>query len=70
MYTVSYMLIFPPCRQNVTKKSKNMGDFEYEQKLTLSIRSVGVNDSGVFLCQGRNPFGTSNATITLKVLGK
>uniref|UniRef100_A0A8D0BHY5 receptor protein-tyrosine kinase n=1 Tax=Salvator merianae TaxID=96440 RepID=A0A8D0BHY5_SALMN len=55
---------------NVTRKSKNMGDYEYEQKLTLSIRSVGVNDSGVFMCQGRNPFGTSNATITLKVLGK
>ncbi|XP_054845636.1 mast/stem cell growth factor receptor Kit [Eublepharis macularius] len=55
---------------NVTRKSKNMGDYGYEQKLTLSIRSVGVNDSGVFLCQGRNPFGTSNVTITLKVLGK
>ncbi|XP_015261603.1 PREDICTED: mast/stem cell growth factor receptor Kit [Gekko japonicus] len=57
-------------KANVSRKSKNIGNFEYEQKLTLNIRSVGVNDSGVFLCQGRNHFGTSNATITLKVLGK
>ncbi|XP_053114473.1 mast/stem cell growth factor receptor Kit isoform X2 [Hemicordylus capensis] len=55
---------------SVTRKSKNMGDFEYEQKIKLNIRSVGVNDSGEFTCQGRNPFGTSNVTITLKVLGK
>ncbi|KAL8207402.1 UNVERIFIED_CONTAM: hypothetical protein K2H54_056033 [Gekko kuhli] len=56
-------------KANVSIKSKNMGDFEYERKLTLNIRSVGVNDSGVFVCQGSNHFGTSNATITLKVLG-
>ncbi|XP_061440387.1 mast/stem cell growth factor receptor Kit [Rhineura floridana] len=55
---------------NVTRKSKNIGAFEYEQKLTLSIHSVGVNDSGAFMCRGRNPFGTANATITLKVLGR
>ncbi|XP_048365897.1 mast/stem cell growth factor receptor Kit isoform X1 [Sphaerodactylus townsendi] len=55
---------------NVAMKSKNMGYYGYEQKLTLSISSVGVNDSGEFLCQARNPFGTSNATVTLKVLGK
>ncbi|XP_060102337.1 mast/stem cell growth factor receptor Kit isoform X2 [Heteronotia binoei] len=56
-------------KANVERKSRNFGDFEYEQKLILSIHSVGVNDSGVFLCQGRNHFGTSNATITLKVVG-
>ncbi|XP_077158110.1 mast/stem cell growth factor receptor Kit isoform X2 [Paroedura picta] len=55
---------------NVARKSRNMGYFDYEEKLTLSIRSVGVNDSGVFLCLGRNNFGTANATTTLKVVGK
>uniref|UniRef100_A0ABM5GI65 Mast/stem cell growth factor receptor n=1 Tax=Pogona vitticeps TaxID=103695 RepID=A0ABM5GI65_9SAUR len=55
---------------NLTRRSKNVGDYGYEQKLTLSIRSVGVNDSGAYTCQGSNPFGTSNVTITLKVLGE
>ncbi|KAM6439787.1 mast/stem cell growth factor receptor Kit [Liasis olivaceus] len=54
----------------LSSKSKNMRDYEYERKLTLSIRSVGVNDSGAFTCQGTNAFGTSNVTITLKVIGK
>uniref|UniRef100_A0A8D0LBG2 Mast/stem cell growth factor receptor n=1 Tax=Sphenodon punctatus TaxID=8508 RepID=A0A8D0LBG2_SPHPU len=57
-------------KANVTSKSKNVGDYGYERKLTLSIRSVGVNDSGAFTCQGSNHFGTSNVTITLKVLEK
>ncbi|KAJ7326705.1 hypothetical protein JRQ81_016464 [Phrynocephalus forsythii] len=55
---------------NLTSRSKNVGNYGYEQKLTLSIRSVGVNDSGTFTCQGSNPFGTSNVTMTLKVLGE
>ncbi|KAJ6668530.1 hypothetical protein lerEdw1_012012, partial [Lerista edwardsae] len=54
----------------VTSKSNNKHDHEFERKLTLSIRSVEVNDSGEFTCQGRNNFGTSNVTITLKVVGK
>nr|XP_060634516.1 mast/stem cell growth factor receptor Kit [Anolis sagrei ordinatus] len=59
-----------PTNVNLTSKSKNVGDYGYERKLMLSIRSVGVNDSGAFTCQGSNPFGTSNVTITLTVLGK
>uniref|UniRef100_A0A8C4YKW6 receptor protein-tyrosine kinase n=1 Tax=Gopherus evgoodei TaxID=1825980 RepID=A0A8C4YKW6_9SAUR len=51
-------------------RSPNIGDYEYERKLTLSIRSVGVNDSGAFTCQARNSFGSSNVTITLNVLDK
>ncbi|XP_039218819.1 mast/stem cell growth factor receptor Kit [Crotalus tigris] len=55
---------------NLSSKSKNVRDYEYEQKLTLSIRSVGVNDSGAFTCQATNAFGTSNVTLTLNVIGK
>ncbi|XP_033016307.1 mast/stem cell growth factor receptor Kit isoform X1 [Lacerta agilis] len=54
----------------VTGKSRNTGAYGYEKKLKLNISSVGVNDSGAFVCQGRNTFGTINSTITLKVLGK
>ncbi|KAG8134894.1 hypothetical protein E2320_007972 [Naja naja] len=55
---------------NLSSKSKNVRDYEYEQKLRLSIRSVGVNDSGAFTCQATNDFGTSNVTVTLNVIGK
>uniref|UniRef100_A0A8C0GS51 receptor protein-tyrosine kinase n=1 Tax=Chelonoidis abingdonii TaxID=106734 RepID=A0A8C0GS51_CHEAB len=58
----------PQNNTTVKSKSKNIGDYEYERKLTLSIRSVGVNDSGAFTCQARNSFGSSNVTITLNVL--
>uniref|UniRef100_A0A8C8ALW2 Mast/stem cell growth factor receptor Kit n=1 Tax=Otus sunia TaxID=257818 RepID=A0A8C8ALW2_9STRI len=54
----------------VTSKSRNLGDYGYERKLTLNIRSVGVNDSGEFTCQAENPFGKTNATVTLKALAK
>ncbi|KAJ7395133.1 Mast/stem cell growth factor receptor Kit [Pitangus sulphuratus] len=54
----------------VTSKSRNLGDYGYERKLTLNIRSVGVNDSGEFICQAENPFGKTNATVTLKALAK
>ncbi|NXM73915.1 KIT factor, partial [Serilophus lunatus] len=54
----------------VTSKSRNLGDYGYERKLTLNIRSVGVNDSGEFICQAENPFGKTNATLTLKALAK
>uniref|UniRef100_A0A8C0V164 Mast/stem cell growth factor receptor Kit n=1 Tax=Cyanistes caeruleus TaxID=156563 RepID=A0A8C0V164_CYACU len=54
----------------VTSKSRNLGDYGYERKLTLNIRSVGVNDSGEFTCQAENPFGRTNATVTLKALAK
>ncbi|NWI97534.1 KIT factor, partial [Pitta sordida] len=54
----------------VTSKSRNLGDYGYERKLTLNIRSVGVNDSGEFTCQTENAFGKTNATVTLKVLAK
>ncbi|XP_066488030.1 mast/stem cell growth factor receptor Kit [Tiliqua scincoides] len=57
-------------RANITTQSKNRGDYQFQKKLRLSIHSVEVNDSGEFTCQGRNNFGTSNVTITLKVLGK
>lgn len=57
-------------RQIVTSKSRNLRDYGYERKLTLNIRSVGVNDSGEFTCQAENPFGKTNATVTLKALGK
>uniref|UniRef100_A0A8B9GCD6 Mast/stem cell growth factor receptor Kit n=1 Tax=Amazona collaria TaxID=241587 RepID=A0A8B9GCD6_9PSIT len=57
-------------RQIVTSKSRNLGDYGYERKLTLNIRSVGVNDSGEFTCQAENPFGKTNATVTLKALVK
>nr|XP_008162009.1 mast/stem cell growth factor receptor Kit [Chrysemys picta bellii] len=60
----------PQNNTTVKSKSKNIGDYEYERKLTLSIRSVGVNDSGAFTCQARNSFGSSNVTITLNVLDK
>ncbi|XP_013930733.1 PREDICTED: mast/stem cell growth factor receptor Kit-like [Thamnophis sirtalis] len=53
-----------------SSNSKNVRDYEYEQKLRLSIRSVGVNDSGAFTCQATNAFGTSNVTLTLNVIGK
>uniref|UniRef100_A0A8C5SX47 receptor protein-tyrosine kinase n=1 Tax=Laticauda laticaudata TaxID=8630 RepID=A0A8C5SX47_LATLA len=55
---------------SLSRKSKNVRDYEYEQKLRLSIRSVGVNDSGAFTCQATNAFGTSNVTVTLNVIGK
>ncbi|XP_070613239.1 mast/stem cell growth factor receptor Kit isoform X1 [Erythrolamprus reginae] len=55
---------------SLSSKSKNVRDYEYEQKLRLSIRSVGVNDSGTFTCQATNAFGTSNVTLTLNVIGK
>ncbi|XP_009976104.1 PREDICTED: mast/stem cell growth factor receptor Kit-like, partial [Tauraco erythrolophus] len=54
----------------VTSKSRNLGDYGYERKLTLNIRSVGVNDSGEFTCQAENPFGKTNVTVTLKALAK
>ncbi|XP_062991175.1 mast/stem cell growth factor receptor Kit [Elgaria multicarinata webbii] len=54
----------------ITTQRRNVGDYGFETKLTLSIRSVGVNDSGAFTCQASNPLGTSSDTITLKVLGK
>ncbi|NXU57842.1 KIT factor, partial [Turnix velox] len=54
----------------VTSKSRNLGDYGYERKLTLNIRSVGVNDSGEFTCQAENPFGKTNATVTLRALAK
>ncbi|NWR53489.1 KIT factor, partial [Regulus satrapa] len=54
----------------VTSKSRNLGDYGYERKLTLNIRSVGVNDSGEFTCQAKNSFGKTNATVTLKALVK
>lgn len=57
-------------QQNVTSKSRNLGDYGYEMKLTLKIHSVGVNDSGEFTCQAENSFGKTNATVTLKALGK
>ncbi|XP_019408937.1 PREDICTED: mast/stem cell growth factor receptor Kit isoform X2 [Crocodylus porosus] len=55
---------------NVSSKSKNVGDYGYVRKLTLSISSVGVNDFGVFTCQAENAFGKSKATVTLNVLDK
>ncbi|XP_063013331.1 mast/stem cell growth factor receptor Kit isoform X1 [Melospiza melodia melodia] len=55
---------------SVTGKSRNLGDYGYERKLTLNIRSVGVNDSGEFTCQAQNTFGKTNATVTLKALAK
>ncbi|NXN99559.1 KIT factor, partial [Rhinopomastus cyanomelas] len=55
---------------NVTSKSRNLGDYGYEMKLTLKIHSVGVNDSGEFTCQAENSFGKTNATVTLKALAK
>uniref|UniRef100_A0A803WF21 receptor protein-tyrosine kinase n=1 Tax=Ficedula albicollis TaxID=59894 RepID=A0A803WF21_FICAL len=54
----------------VTRKSRNLRDYRYERKLTLNIRSVGVNDSGEFTCQAENSFGKTNATVTLKALAK
>lgn len=57
-------------RQSVAANNRNLGDYGYEMKLTLNIPSVGVNDSGEFTCQAVNSFGKTNATVTLKALGK
>ncbi|XP_028932619.1 mast/stem cell growth factor receptor Kit isoform X1 [Ornithorhynchus anatinus] len=51
-------------------RSRNFGDYEYEQKSTLSIESVCVGDSGVFTCLANNSFGPASASMTLQVIDK
>ncbi|KAK2115747.1 hypothetical protein P7K49_006373, partial [Saguinus oedipus] len=49
--------------------SWHQGDFNYERQATLTISSVRVNDSGVFMCYASNTFGSANVTTTLEVVG-
>ncbi|XP_008991531.2 mast/stem cell growth factor receptor Kit isoform X7 [Callithrix jacchus] len=50
--------------------SWHQGDFNYERQATLTISSVRVNDSGVFMCYASNTFGSANVTTTLEVVDK
>nr|XP_014347148.1 PREDICTED: mast/stem cell growth factor receptor Kit [Latimeria chalumnae] len=42
----------------------------YRKNLTLTISSARVNNSGTFKCIVQNVMGISNATVSLKVVGK
>ncbi|XP_045139995.1 mast/stem cell growth factor receptor Kit [Echinops telfairi] len=57
-------------KANVSTTSRHKGDFDYERQEMLTISSVRVNDSGVFMCYANNTFGSANVTTTLKVVDK
>ncbi|XP_028713852.1 mast/stem cell growth factor receptor Kit isoform X2 [Peromyscus leucopus] len=57
-------------RAQVRRSSWHRGDFDYERQETLTISSVRVDDSGVFVCYANNTFGSANVTTTLKVVDK
>ncbi|XP_052054578.1 mast/stem cell growth factor receptor Kit isoform X1 [Apodemus sylvaticus] len=60
----------PQSKAQVKRNSWHRGDFNYERQETLTISSVRVNDSGVFMCYANNTFGSANVTTTLKVVEK
>ncbi|XP_006979783.1 mast/stem cell growth factor receptor Kit isoform X1 [Peromyscus maniculatus bairdii] len=57
-------------KAQVRRSSWHRGDFDYERQETLTISSVRVDDSGVFVCYANNTFGSANVTTTLKVVDK
>uniref|UniRef100_A0A8C2CGA8 receptor protein-tyrosine kinase n=1 Tax=Cyprinus carpio TaxID=7962 RepID=A0A8C2CGA8_CYPCA len=60
--------------ETIAKQSKKSnilpGSREYQRSAGLHIKSVKMNDSGVYRCIARNEKGVSKATVNLEVYGK
>uniref|UniRef100_A0A8C1PWJ5 receptor protein-tyrosine kinase n=1 Tax=Cyprinus carpio TaxID=7962 RepID=A0A8C1PWJ5_CYPCA len=60
--------------ETIAKQSKKSnilpGSREYQRSAGLHIKSVKMNDSGVYSCIARNEKGVSMATVNLEVCGK
>ncbi|XP_020830990.1 mast/stem cell growth factor receptor Kit isoform X1 [Phascolarctos cinereus] len=68
--SVVSMWITDNSRSSTHTQSRHSGDYAYERQHILTISSVRVNDSGVFMCFASNTFGSANITATLKVVEK